>query len=249
MNIIIFDTETTSLSKPFCYNIGYVIANTETKTILTQHDIVISEVWNNKMLFSTAYYADKREKYIASMKGRNTQKTKWLDAINIIANDIETYGVQHGYAYNSSFDEGVFDFNADWFKTFNPFENVAIHDIRAFACHDFVDDNYKEWCETYKKFTESENYSTTAETMFGYLMGCDDYVEEHTALADSIIEWAILKESIERGTNICIDLKIAKSFPRNIERTLTIDYNGIKTTYNYRIKREKKSTNTIYLKG
>lgn len=247
MNIIIFDTETTSLTKPFCYNIGYIIANTETKTILTQHDMVISEVWNNKMLFSTAYYADKREKYIASMKGRNTQKLKWLDAINTLASDIENYQVQHGYAYNSRFDEDVFNFNTEWFKTFNPFDNVAIHDIRAYACADFVGADYKDYCETHKKFTENGNYSTTAETMFGYLMNNCNYVEEHTALADSIIEWAILKESIELGTNILIDLKAPKVIARVIDKTLTIVYNKTPIEFKYKTKVERKSTNTIYL--
>ena len=29
MNIMVFDTETVSVNKPFCYNIGYVIYNTD----------------------------------------------------------------------------------------------------------------------------------------------------------------------------------------------------------------------------
>ena len=29
MNICVFDTETTSINKPFCYNVGYTIVNSE----------------------------------------------------------------------------------------------------------------------------------------------------------------------------------------------------------------------------
>ena len=61
MNIMIFDTETTSLDKPFCYNIGYVIANAETEEIIIKRDFVVEQVWHNPMLFTTAYYANKKE--------------------------------------------------------------------------------------------------------------------------------------------------------------------------------------------
>ena len=44
MNILVFDTETAgSLNKPFCYNIGYVIANTDTKEILLKKDFVVEQ--------------------------------------------------------------------------------------------------------------------------------------------------------------------------------------------------------------
>ena len=44
MNIVIFDTETTNLEKPFCYNIGYVIADTDSKQVLLKRDFVVEQV-------------------------------------------------------------------------------------------------------------------------------------------------------------------------------------------------------------
>jgi hypothetical protein len=70
MNIVVFDTETTSLEKPFCYNIGYVIADIESGNVLLKKDFVVEQVWHNPMLFTTAYYFDKREIYISRMKGK-----------------------------------------------------------------------------------------------------------------------------------------------------------------------------------
>ena len=69
MNIVIFDTETTSLEKPFCYNIGYVIGNEHGETLL-KHDFVVEQIWHNLPLFSSAYYADKRALYIDAMRAR-----------------------------------------------------------------------------------------------------------------------------------------------------------------------------------
>jgi hypothetical protein len=70
MNIMVFDTETTNLEKPFCYNIGYVIFDTERREIVAKRDFVVEQVWHNSMLFTTAYYADKREIYVGRMKAR-----------------------------------------------------------------------------------------------------------------------------------------------------------------------------------
>ena len=58
--ICVFDTETTSLDKPFCYNIGYVIADPETDEILLRRDFVVEQIWHNQPLFQTAYYAAQR---------------------------------------------------------------------------------------------------------------------------------------------------------------------------------------------
>ena len=58
MNIMVFDTETTNLEKPFCYNIGYVIMDTESREVRAKRDFVVEQVWHNPMLFTTAYYAN-----------------------------------------------------------------------------------------------------------------------------------------------------------------------------------------------
>ena len=43
MNIVVFDTETVSLEKPFCYNIGYVIVDTESGKRLVRRDYVVEQ--------------------------------------------------------------------------------------------------------------------------------------------------------------------------------------------------------------
>ena len=76
MRIAVFDTETTSLEKPFCYNIGYVIYDTETGERLIKHDFVAEQIWHNRELFTTAYYAEKRDEYISRMRGKTCEMKK-----------------------------------------------------------------------------------------------------------------------------------------------------------------------------
>ena len=43
MNIMVFDTETISVGKPYCYNIGYVIYDTDGKQIVCKRDFVVEQ--------------------------------------------------------------------------------------------------------------------------------------------------------------------------------------------------------------
>lgn len=221
MNIVIFDTETTSLEKPFCYNIGYIIANVENKEILVKRDFVCEQVWHNPMLFTTAYYADKRPIYIDRMRKHTTIMNKFGYICQQMIRDFKAYEVQGGYAYNSSFDEKVFNFNCDWFKCNNPFDNVPIFDIRGYAHYTLVHQDYMDFCEEYGYFTESGNYSTTAETMYRFLFD-NNFTEEHTALADSEIEYEILLECFCEGAKINFDYKAKRSIERKQEKELHI---------------------------
>ena len=77
MNIMVFDTETINLDKPFIYNIGYIIYNTDTAEILLKKDYVVEQVWHNPMLFVTAYYANKKDIYISRMRRRSCVMDKF----------------------------------------------------------------------------------------------------------------------------------------------------------------------------
>ena len=48
MNILVFDTETISVDKPFCYNIGYVIYDTDRHKILVKRDFVDEQICYNQ---------------------------------------------------------------------------------------------------------------------------------------------------------------------------------------------------------
>lgn len=222
MNICVFDTETTSLEKPFCYNVGYMIVNTDSWEVAVRREFVIEQIWHNLPLFQSAYYADKRPFYVSAMRARSIRMEKFGYVCQQMLRDFKAFEVNYAYAYNSSFDDKVFSFNCDWFKCANPFDTVNIYDIRGFAHHYLVDETYKEFCERHERFTDTGNYSTTAETMFQYITQNTDFVEAHTALADCEIEMEILKRCAELGTDLTIELKAKRSIIRNTERTLHI---------------------------
>ena len=252
MNIMVFDTETTSLNKPFCYNIGYVICNTDTGEILAEKDFVVEQIWHNIPLFSTAYYAAKRPIYVSRMRAKKTKMNKFGYICKEMIRDLNTFDVEYAYAYNSSFDERVFEYNCDWFKCNNPFDMIPILDIRGNVHNSIAfTQPYKDFCERYNRFTEKGNYSTTAETVYQYMTGITDFEEEHTALADSIIELSILLTTVnEYGLEYGREYKTYSSIPRTIEKVLSVtDIDGIKHEFAYNRKTVRDNGNNIILKN
>lgn len=221
MNIVIFDTETTSLNKPFCYNVGYVIKNEEGKTLIAK-DFVVEQIWHNLPLFSTAYYYEKRPIYVNAMRTRKTIMKKFGYICQEMIRDFNKYEVTCAYAYNSNFDEKVFNFNCDWFKVNNPFDNIPIYDIRGNVHNFLIGEDFFNFCEKYEEFTDSGNYSTTAETLYRYLINDVEWNEDHTALSDSEIEAEILFVTLEVGAKLNTSYPVFRSIERKLNKTLHI---------------------------
>lgn len=221
MNIVVFDTETTDLSKCFCYNVGFVIYDTEEEKILCKREFIVEQIWHNLPLFSTAYYAEKRPIYVKRMKGRKIKLDKWGYICQTMSRLFKLYNVQYAYAYNSKFDERVFEFNCDWFKTINPFDNIPILDILTLVHKKIAfSKDFQSFCEKNKRFTDSGNYSTTAETLYQYCYDEVDFTEEHTALSDSLIELAILTKCISLGCRWGEEYKKYSSIPRKVDKEI-----------------------------
>ena len=211
MNVMIFDTETTSINKPFCYDAGWIIADSETEEILVRRHYVIEQVWHNLPLFESAYYKEKRQNYISLMRSKRAILEKWGYVMRQIARDIKQYNVESAYAYNSAFDDSVMTFNNDWFKTINPFDNIPIFDIWAMATN-FITNraDYQKFCEENSFFTDSGNYKTSAEVVFRFIMEDISFEEAHMGLMDAEIEAAILFHCVK-----VLGAEFNKEYPLN----------------------------------
>lgn len=245
MNILVFDTETIGIEKAFCYDIGYVIVNTDTKEILVAKEFVIEQIWSNKPLFETAYYADKKPLYVGKMRSRKAKLTNWGSAIGAMIKDIKQYEVEHLYAYNSNFDCGVFDFNADWYKTRNPLNYGAVHDIWGYTSFLIVSgmaEDYVNFALENKFISDSGNLQNNADTWGKFFNGLE-WNEEHTALEDSKIESQILLYCIDKGLEYGINYKVIRTIPAPSAepRNLTIvDTDGTEHDFEFVRKTEYK---------
>ncbi len=232
MKIVVFDTETINSEKPFCYNIGFIIYDTERKQALCKREYMVNEVWHNNMLFATAYYSNKKPIYQERILNNQIEEIDFSECCHRMKWLFNHFKVSYAYAYNSAFDERVFKFNCEYFNTSNPFDNIPIIDIIPYVHKTIAfTPHYQNFCEQFELFTESGNYSANAESVTKFLMYNNDFVEEHTALADSVIELKILVECIQRGCEWGQTYKKYATIPRKIKRTLQIKQYIDKTNY------------------
>lgn len=214
--VIVLDTETTDLEKCFCYDLGYVVLDTATGEIVDFKHFVIEQIWHNLPLFESAYYKDKRPKYVQMMRKHDATMTKWGYAMQELKRDLRKYKVTDVYAYNSDFDDKVISYNCEWYKVSNPLDTIAIHDIWGYASQ-FITNTpeYRKFCEDNARFTDTGNFKGSAEVVYQFITNNPNFVEEHMGLFDAEIESAILFHCITKcGAAWNTDYKVNKILNR-----------------------------------
>ena len=209
-NFIVIDTETapTIANKDYpvaatsrVYDLGYIVANRNGE-ILEKRSFIISETFFKDEWMNSAYYAEKLPQYYAGM-GTEWQVTSFLAAYRQFRADVERYRVKDVWAFNARFDDSVLNatiraFSNGFKQTFIP-EKCQVRDIWDFAGSTICNTKkFVEWCFENGKLTAKGNPSTSAETVYSYLINKLDFTERHTALNDCEIELAILLACFKR---------------------------------------------------
>lgn len=80
-------------------------------------------------------------------------------------------------------------------------EKFPVADLWNVACTKLINiDKYRDYCLKNRLLTASAQYfKSSAETTFQYLMKQHDFVEDHTALSDALIEAQVLTKALKRG--------------------------------------------------
>lgn len=226
--VIVLDTETTGLEKPFCYDISWVIMDKDSGKIVDFSVNVVEQIWHNLPLFESAYYKEKREKYVLMMRKHEATLDKWGYIMRNLAQTIRKYDIKAVYAYNSDFDDKVITYNCDWFRCANPLETVQVFDIWGYASQFItLNPDYQNFCESNSRFTDTGNYKGSAEVVYQFMRANPNFIEEHMGIFDSEIEAEILYECIKRGAEWEEPYKVNKVLPRNILHPFTIKIDGV----------------------
>ena len=193
MKILVLDTETLGVADPRVYNLGWLVYDTADGKVISARDYLIKELYDNSDLMKSAYYANKIPLYEEMLADGKCRRIKWGYALRRLAREMK--GVDGIYAFNSGFDVRSIAKTCELLKSKNPTAD-GISDIWKGLANPNITSTreYKEFCKANGKMTKHKTprCRENAETLFAYLTGNPNYIEQHTALADCEIELAIL---------------------------------------------------------
>lgn len=178
------------------YDLGFVVIDGNTGSILDSYSFINVDVYDNNDLMTSAYYAWKRKKYDVG------RRIEWMEATtleiwNMFKVICKRYNVRDVWAYNARYDmqctnNTIRTMSNGFAHFFTPY-GVMWRDVWDYAGSTLCNTRkYVNWCLTRGYTSDKGNPSTRAEIVYRYLINDDSFIEEHTALADAIIEASIL---------------------------------------------------------
>lgn len=205
MNILIIDTETTNgLEQPLPYDIGYQIVDTISKEILIARSFVVAEIFLDKELMKSAYFADKIPSYWEDIKKKSRILASIQTIRRIILKDLKTYKISDVGAYNMGFDRRSTNNDAryitkSYIRWFFPY-NVNFFCIWNMACSSILKtEEFISFAQNNGFVSEKGNILTNAEVVYKYITKDLNFAESHTGLEDVQIETKIYLTIIESG--------------------------------------------------
>ena len=183
------------------YDIGFTIHDKQ-GNIYAKRSFAIKEIILDKYLMDTAYYKQKLSIYWERIANKQMELITIWQARQRIHKAMEMFGIKEVYAYNANFDYTTLNNTVRFCsgsacRWFFPY-GTQICDIWNIACQVLGTQKTFQW-ENIRN--ANNNLITNAERMFGY---CEqiDFEEEHTGLADAIVESQILARCFKSHKSI-----------------------------------------------
>lgn len=189
---LMIDTETTnSIDDPICYDIGFAVIDAE-DTIYETHSYVVADVFLDDELMSSAFFADKVPQYWEDIKN-GTRKLRRFKTIRSIVYDVcRQYDIKVAVAHNARFDNRSLNLTqrlltSSKYRYFLPY-GVEFWDTLKMARKIFKGEDYDTFCYENEYLTKRGCKRYTAEILYRFLTGDNDFIESHTGLEDVMIE-------------------------------------------------------------
>ena len=201
---IMLDTETTnSLDDPICYDVGFAVVDKE-GSIYETHSFVVAEVFLNEELMESAYFIEKVPQYWEDIKKGTRKLAKFNTIRKVLAETMKKYNTNIVIAHNARFDyrstaKTQRYLTKSKYRYFLPY-GTEIWDTLKMAREVLKNDvAYDNFCYDNNYVTKRGCKRFTAEILYRFFTGDNDFVESHTGLEDVTIEKVIFAECMARG--------------------------------------------------
>ena len=201
---IMLDTETTnSLDDPICYDVGFAVVDRE-GAIYETYSFVVAEVFLNEELMESAYFIEKVPQYWEDIKKGTRKLAKFNTIRKVLAETMKKYNTNIVIAHNARFDYRSTTKTQRYltkskYRYFLPY-GTEVWDTLKMAREVLKNDvAYDNFCYDNNYVTKRGCKRFTAEILYRFFTGDNDFVESHTGLEDVTIEKVIFAECMARG--------------------------------------------------
>ena len=209
---LVFDTETTTLqaddafSNPLIYDFGMAICD-KSGHVYESYNWIVKNIYYSKAM-NNAFYGCKRPWYDKEIEAGNIGVRDWGQILYNVNKVISKYPNITIAAYNLSFDLRALmatskltnqkRFNGKIESLFD--KDFEIQDIWAMAVQSIYlpQKGYKRFIEVNDLYTEKGNPKSSAEVGYRYMHKNPEFIEDHTALSDVLIEVEILAHALKQ---------------------------------------------------
>jgi hypothetical protein len=203
--ILLVDTEFITLNKPFVYDLSYLIARKVGDKYITLKSVgnVVKQVYQNKMMFETAYYSEKRKLYVSALKGKTYKQNYLGNILRQFKKDIAEYNVSIVLGYNVGADMRSIDFTSEFLKLQSPLKNTKVIDLMPIVVNTICDTNeYKNFAKQNNLITEKGYYKMSVESVMKYINNNIEFSEKHLGKSDNENEIDLLNYAISKGASL-----------------------------------------------
>lgn len=188
------DTETANgLDDPMMYDIGGAIHDRKGNVEETFSFVIYDVFCADRELFNTAYYAEKRPLYEQQIAAGSRKIVSIYTAKRYVAELCKKYNVKAIIAHNARF---------DYKSTNGTMRYITKSKVRYFLPHGIPmwdtlkmaqdtickQKTYQQWCAANGYLQKNGKVRATAEILYRYITGNNEFVEDHTGLEDVLIE-------------------------------------------------------------
>ena len=208
---LVIDTETTkegyNMPNQSVFDIGWTISNRQGEILQTRSYMVeefrLQALEKKKAFLIDSEVVDKAT-YITKLLNKEMKVVNWKSIIAQLTKDMNKYNVEFVSAYNLGFDLRVIDKTTQFLlgREFL-FEDKFLIDLWHASAYAILNTKkYKEFARKHNLMTDKGNFKTSAESTFQFIANNPTYIEEHTALQDSLDETEILHHLLNQKENI-----------------------------------------------
>lgn len=193
------------LSQSLVYDIGWIITDRKGR-IYKKRSYVIWDIFCNMQdVMSSAYYASKIPQYWKDIKQKKRKLIRWENMYYTFLADCKKYNIKVFFAHNASFDVNALNNTMRYvtkskFRYFFPAEADIWCTLKMARQVILPMKKYRTYCKSrgYMTNQATPRPRLTAEILYRFFTGDDNFTESHTGLEDVEIEIKILVECFKK---------------------------------------------------